>query len=89
MFTVEDRERIRSELLALARNDPRLTGGAVTLLPREVTQPLEDALVLRIEAAETSRAFEVASSRLLVETRLVNDELAGRLEPAIHELCRR
>ncbi len=30
MFTAADRERIRSELLDAARNDARLTGGAVT-----------------------------------------------------------
>src|SRR5438093_8595958 len=30
MFTAENRERIRSELLEAARSDTRLTGGAVT-----------------------------------------------------------
>ena len=30
MFTVEERERLRAELLADARDDPRITGGAIT-----------------------------------------------------------
>ena len=83
---------MRDHILALAclrLGAPVKEGRGMDLLPREVTQPLEDALVLRIEKAELSRAFEVASGRLLVEARLVNHELAGRLEPAIHELCSR
>lgn len=30
MYTADERERIRSELIALAREDPRVTGGALT-----------------------------------------------------------
>jgi len=30
MYTPEDREKIRSELVALARDDPRITGAALT-----------------------------------------------------------
>jgi len=30
MYTPSDRERLRSALLAAAREDPRITGGAIT-----------------------------------------------------------
>src|SRR5262245_10436759 len=68
---------------------PVKEGRGMDLLPREVTRPLEDALVRRMEKVEMSRAFEVACDRLLGEVWLVSEELASRLEPAIQELCSR
>lgn len=80
---------MRDHVLALAclrLGLPAKEGRGMDLLPEEVTQPLEQALVRRIDVSEISRAFGVASERLLVETRLVDDGLASRLEPAIREL---
>lgn len=80
---------MRDHVLALAclrLGVPAKEGRGMDLLPGEVTRPLERALVRGIDVSEIARAFAVASERLLVETRMVDDGLAGRLEPAIREL---
>ena len=80
---------MRDHVLALAclrLGAPVREGRGMDLLAKEVTQPLEEALVRRIDRSEISRALGVVSERLLVEMRMVDEGLASRLEPAIREL---
>src|SRR5262245_46435139 len=80
---------MRDHVLALAclrLGVPEREGRGMDLLPKEVTQPLEEALIRRIDRLELSRALRVAGERLLVEMRMVDEGLASRLEPAIREL---
>jgi len=80
---------MRDHVLALAclrLGIPAKEGRGMDLLPKEVTQPLEEALVGRIDTSEVLRALGVTSERLLVEARMVDEGLASRLEPAIREL---
>lgn len=80
---------MRDHVLALAclrLGVPAREGRGMDLLPADVTQPLEQALVRRIEVSEIARALGVAGERLLFEARTVDETLASRLEPAIREL---
>lgn len=80
---------MRDQVLALAclrHGAPVREGRGVDLLPGEVTRPLEQALVRRIEADEIARAFRVATGELLSQIRQVDAALARRLEEAILEL---
>jgi len=80
---------MRDQVLALAclrHGAPAREGRGMDQLPEEVTRPLEEALVRRIERGEVSRAFRVATAGLLAETRRVDERLASRLESAVLEI---
>jgi len=80
---------MRDYVLALAclrLGLPTKEGRGMDRLPRELTEPLEEALVRRIDAAELSRALGAVSERLIVEMRAVDGRLSDRLEPAVREL---
>jgi hypothetical protein len=80
---------MRDYALALAcrrHGLPTREGRGMDGLPADVTTPLQEALVRSLEAAELLRAFRAATSGLVGEIRSVNEELARRLEPTLHEL---
>ena len=80
---------MRDQVLALAclrHGLPAREARGVDLLPRDVTRPLEQALVSNMEAGPIARALRVAMTGLLAETRAVDERLAGRLEAALLEL---
>jgi hypothetical protein len=81
---------MRDHVLALAclrHGLPAREGRGMDRLPAEVSAPLEEGLVRRIEPGEIARAFRVVTTQLLAETRKVDDSLAIRLEPIVLELC--
>jgi hypothetical protein len=55
-------------------------------LPRDVTAPLEEALVRALNAAELRRAFGAATDGLLAEIQHADPELAERLRAPFAEL---
>ena len=80
---------LRDQVLALAclrHGLPAREARGFDLLPRDVTRPLEQALVGNVEAGPIARAFHVATTGLLAEAREVDERLAGRLEGALLEL---
>jgi len=80
---------MRDQVLALAclrHGLPAREARGFDLLPRDVTRPLEQALVSHMEAGQIARAFRVATTGLLAESRAVDERLAGRLEAALLEL---
>jgi len=81
---------MRGRVLALAclrLGLPAREGRGTDQLPREVTAPLEDALVGRLSATDLSRAFAVTSDALLRETDLHDTALAERIDPVVRELA--
>jgi hypothetical protein len=82
---------MRDQVLALAclrHGLPARDGRGMDRLPAEITRPLAKALVARIDAADISRAFRVATDTLLAEARHVDLANARALEPALLELAR-
>jgi hypothetical protein len=80
---------IRDTALALAclrHNVPAVEGRGVDLLPATVLAPLEGALVTHLSTDELFRAFDVAVQGLLTEIRLVDDDLAQRLQGVLISL---
>ena len=80
---------VRNHALALAsirHGLPAAHNRGIDDLPKEVTAPLEDALVRRLDAPELLRAFSAAVSGLLVEIRKADDELAFRLQETLTQL---
>lgn len=80
---------VRDHALALAcmRHDlPAVQGRGMDRLPRDVTAPLEDALVRTLDPGEIRRAFRAAVEGLLREIRHADRELAERLEQTLKEL---
>jgi len=82
---------IRDQVLALAairHGLPAHEGRGIDRLPDAVKRPIEDALVRSLEIDELRRAFRAAVAGLLSEAAFVDDELAGRLGPALTEMQR-
>jgi hypothetical protein len=80
---------IRDNALALAcirHGLPAVHGRGIDLLPSGVAAQFEGSLVRQLDAAELSRAFEVAIHGLLSEIRSMDEELAGRLQGALTSL---
>ncbi len=80
---------VRDHVLALAclRHDlPAVQGRGMDRLPRDVTAPLEEALVRTLDPVEIRRAFGAAIEGLQREIRHADRELAERLEPTLKEL---
>lgn len=81
---------VRDHVLSLAclrHGLPAAQGRGMDHLPAEVSAPLRDALVRRLDADELRRALRVAVRALLAETRIVNEPLASRLDPVLTELA--
>jgi hypothetical protein len=80
---------VRDYVLALACARLRLPareGRGMDRLPRDVTERLAGALVVRIDAQELRRATRVAIEALVDEIRLLDPSLAGRLDDPLREL---
>jgi len=80
---------MRDQVLALAcvrHGVPAREGRGLDLLPRDVTLPLEQALVRRLDRGDLAGAFQAATAGLLVEMRSVDADVSGRLEHALLEL---
>lgn len=80
---------MRDQILALAclrHNLPVEEARGTDRLPADITKPLEATLVSSLVPDELYRAFRAAAAAFLAETRLVNRDLASRLEPALLEL---
>jgi hypothetical protein len=80
---------MRDQVLALAclrHGLPAREARGIDLLPPEVTRPLEESLVRRLDATELTRAFQSATAGLLAEIRAVDVDLARRLETALLEM---
>jgi predicted nucleotidyltransferase len=80
---------LRGEVLKLAclrHGLPTAEGRGFDGLPEDVTRPLEPALVASLQADEVRRAFEVAMAAFVAEARLVDGQLAGRIEPTLRQL---
>jgi hypothetical protein len=73
-------------LCCLRHGLPTDHGRGVDLLPAGVAAQFEGALVRQLETTELSRAFRMAIEVLLSEIRLVDEELAQRLQAALAEL---
>ena len=54
--------------------------------PSGVTKPLESGLIRRLGRADLARAFQATTDGLAREIRLVDADLAARLEPALSSL---
>src|SRR5438105_11036087 len=81
---------MRDHVLALAClrfGLPAREGRGIDKLPREVTAPLELALVGHLGADDLSLAFRHAMHALLLEIGHVDPELAERLRPVLIELA--
>jgi len=80
---------VRDHTLALAairHGLPADQGRGMDRLPRDVTAPLEEALVRALNAAELRRAFGAATDGLLAEIQHADPELAERLRAPFLEL---
>jgi hypothetical protein len=80
---------MRDQVLALACLRHGLSareGRGVDRLPRDVTRPLEQALVRRIAPDEIAGALRVTALQLLAEARRVDARLADRLAAVLREL---
>jgi predicted nucleotidyltransferase len=80
---------VRDHTLALASRRhglPADQGRGMDRLPRDVTAPLDAALVRTIDSDELRRAFRVAMAGFLVEIEHADPELAGRLRSPLLEL---
>ena len=81
---------VRDQTLALAalrHGLPAEQGRGMDRLPAAVTDPLEGALVQRLDAGELKRAFRVATDGLLGEIDYADPELAERLRKPLLELA--
>ncbi len=81
---------IRGNTLTLAcvrHGLPTSHARGVDRLPTEVTAPLEEALIRKLQPDEMSRAFKAAVKALLVEIRVVDADLSERIEPTLKELA--
>jgi hypothetical protein len=81
---------IRDHVLALAAlrlGHPTSFAKGADLVPPEVTEPLEAALVRSLEPAELRRALAAAAGAVLAELRRTDPVLADRLGPTIEELA--
>ena len=81
---------MRDQVLALAcvrHGLPAREARGIDRLPREVTAPLEGALVGRLDAAEIASAFRITTQALLRETEQVDEGLAHTLKTALFELA--
>lgn len=80
---------LRDHVLTLAADrhgvDTSYARGA-HLLPAEVTDPLRDTLVRELTADELRRALSIAVDGLLRELRLVDERLAGVIEPTLRRI---
>jgi hypothetical protein len=77
---------MRDQVLALAclrLGLPAREGRGMDALPGDVTAPLAEALVGRLDRSEIARAFRATTLVLLAETRQVDASLARRLEPTL------
>jgi hypothetical protein len=80
---------VRDQVLALAclrLGLPAREARGIDRLPPDITRPLESGLVRRLERADLAKAFEATTDGLVREMRLVDPELAARLEPALSSL---
>lgn len=80
---------IRDHALALACIRHGLSvahGRGIDQLPNSVTVQFESSLVRELDTAELLRAFAVAMSGLFREIRIVDAELAGRLQQTLTHL---
>jgi len=80
---------VRDHALALAslrHGLPADQGRGMDRLPRDVTAPLEAALVRALESDELRRAFRAATAGLLIEIEHSDRDLAGRISAALLEL---
>lgn len=80
---------VRDHALALASQRhglPADQGRGMDRLPRDVTAPLEGALVRALDRSELRRAFRAAIAGLVVEIEHADQELAGRLSAPLFEL---
>jgi hypothetical protein len=80
---------VRDHTLALAairHGLPADQGRGLDRLPRDVTAPLEAALVRALDFAELRRAFGAATDGLLAEIQHLDPELAERLKAPLLEL---
>ena len=80
---------LRDTVLALAclrHNLPAGEGRGMHLLQNAVVAPLEDALVRHLSTDELLRAFDVAVQGLLNEIRVVDSDLARRLQGVLISL---
>jgi hypothetical protein len=80
---------VRDHTLALAslrHSLPADQGRGMDRLPRDVTAPLEAALVRALDSDELRRAFRSAIAGLLIEIEHADRELAGRLSAALLQL---
>jgi hypothetical protein len=81
---------LRDHILALAclrLGHPTAYAKGADRLPPEVTAPMREAFVRRLDAAELSRALGAATGALLSELRQSDAEAAGRLEGPLLELA--
>ncbi len=80
---------VRDHALALAslrHGLPTDQARGMDRLPRDVTAPLEGALVRALNTSELRRAFRVAIAGLVLEIEHVDKELAGQLSAPLLEL---
>lgn len=80
---------MRDQVLALAclrHGLPAREGRGMDKLPAAVAEPLRDALVANLSAAELLRAFRAATRGLIREILYLDEKLAGRLEPTLQAL---
>ena len=81
---------MRDQVLSLAcvrLGLPPRDGRGLDRLPKDVTGPLEAALVGRLSADDLSRSFRHVTHALLLEIEHVAPELAQRLRPVLIELA--
>ena len=80
---------VRDHALALAclrLGLPAREARGIDRLPSDITKPLELGLIRRLERADLARAFQATTEGLAREIRLVDADLAARLEPALSSL---
>jgi hypothetical protein len=80
---------LRAELLALGclrHGYPTAYAKGAHLLPAEITDPLEAALVRSLDTAELNRALDAALAVFAAELERGDSELTGRLGPMLAEL---
>ncbi|HYK97185.1 MAG TPA: hypothetical protein VEU77_02215 [Candidatus Acidoferrales bacterium] len=66
---------------------PAREGRGLHQLPMDVTGPLEEALVGRVDAEPLTRALRVTTDALLREAQLANVEQARRIDAVVRELA--
>jgi hypothetical protein len=81
---------VRDSALTLAcirHGLPAVHGKGLDQLPLAVTAPFERALVRHLNKTELSRAFAVTIDGLFREIQCIDEELAGRLQRTLKQLC--